>query len=53
MRQEQARKRQLTQREAEEKEAKAKREGRKDAPWLQKDLIVKVKLQFFISVGYI
>ena len=42
MRREQERKKELAQREAAEKQAEAKKHGRKDLPWLQKHLIVKV-----------
>ncbi len=42
MRQEQARKKEREQREAAEKVAEAKKHGRKDLPWLQKRLVVKV-----------
>ena len=48
MRQEQARKKQLAQREAREKETEAKRQGRKDPPWLQKHLVVKVFSCFYL-----
>lgn len=47
MRQEQARKKAQTQREAAEKEAEAKKHARKDDPWLQKGIVVKVRHKTF------
>lgn len=45
MRMEQKRKKEQAEREAAEREAEAKKNGRKDAPWLQKRLIVKVIIE--------